>query len=85
MSRQEVFEKMNEIFQDVFDNPEIALSESTSSDDIEGWDSLAQISLLVSIQNDFGVRILLKQTKSLKNVGDLVDLVFEKVQAGYCN
>ena len=46
MSREEVFEKLNEVFRDVFDDEEITVSDATTADDIEEWDSLEHINLL---------------------------------------
>lgn len=46
MSREEVFEKLNEVFRDVFDDEEITVTDATTADDIEEWDSLEHINLL---------------------------------------
>ena len=57
-NRKEVFEKVTDIFRDVFDDDELVISDSTNSDDIEDWDSLEHIQLIVGMENFFG---LLKQ------------------------
>ena len=59
MSREEVFERLHEIFWDVFDDEDIRLTDATTSDDIEDWDSLEHINLVVEIENQFGMKLSL--------------------------
>ena len=56
MTRDEVFVKLNEIFQDVFDDENINVTETTTAADVDGWDSLEHINLLVAIERGFGIR-----------------------------
>ncbi|MDE6929933.1 MAG: acyl carrier protein, partial [Lachnospiraceae bacterium] len=56
MTRQEVFTRLDEVFQDVFDNEEIHVSDETTAEDIEDWDSLEHISLIVAVENAFGIK-----------------------------
>lgn len=79
MERQEIFEKLNEIFKDVMDNDEIEVTESTSSDDIEEWDSLSHIQLVVAIEKAFNVKISSVEVRSWDNVGDMVDALMDKI------
>ena len=51
MSREEILEKLNEIFRDIFDDEEINLSEETTPDDIEDWDSLGHVYLTAEIED----------------------------------
>ena len=53
MSREEVFEKLNEVFRDVFDDEEITVTDATTADDIEEWDSLEHINLLAAVEQEF--------------------------------
>ncbi|MDP3085509.1 MAG: phosphopantetheine-binding protein [Rubrivivax sp.] len=69
---------MTEIFRDVLDDPAIVLARATTAADIEDWDSLAQISLLVAIEREFKIQITLAESKSLANVGEMIDLVAGK-------
>ena len=55
MTREEIFEELNEVFSDVFDE-EITVTETTTADDIEDWDSLEHINLIVAVENKFGVK-----------------------------
>ena len=79
MSREEVFEKVTDIFRDVFDDDELVISDSTNSDDIEDWDSLEHISLLVSMEKEFSVKFNIKVVNELENVGQMVDLILEMI------
>lgn len=79
MTREEVFEKLNGIFCDVFDDDEIVISEDTTSADIEDWDSLEHINLVVATERCFGVKFNMGEVSKLKNVGAMVDLILEKL------
>ena len=55
MTRAEVYEKLNEVFREVFDDETITVNDKTTSDDIEGWDSLEHINLIIAVENEFEV------------------------------
>lgn len=78
MTREYVYEKMNEIFRNVFDDDSIELDDETSADDIEDWDSLEQINLVVSIENEFEMMFDMNEIANLANVGEMVDLILSK-------
>ena len=80
MTRQEVFEKLNEIFRTNFDDESINLTDKTSSKDIEAWDSLEQINLIVVIQDCFGINFSIEEVNSMKNVGEMVDFILKKYE-----
>ena len=75
MTREAIFEELTEIFRDIFDDKEIELTDATTADDIEDWDSLEQINLLVAIEKKFSVKFQLSDVNGLANVGDMVSLV----------
>ncbi len=75
MTREEIFAQLTEIFQDVFDDDEIVLTDETTADDIEDWDSLEQINLLVAIEKQFKIKFQLADVSNLENVGAMADLV----------
>ena len=81
MTREAVFEKLNEIFRNNFDDDEIMLADETSSADIDDWDSLEQINLVVAIQDAFNVKFNIDEVNSMKNVGEMVDFILEKLGA----
>ncbi len=75
MNRTEIMAKLNEIFCDVFDDEDIVLTNETTADDIEDWDSLEQINLLVAIEKQFNIKFQLADVSNLENVGAMADLV----------
>lgn len=79
MSRAEVFDKLQEIFADVFDDDTIELTDETTSDDIEDWDSLEQINLVVAIEKEFSIKFNMGEVGKMKNVGEMVDLILERI------
>ena len=71
---------INKIFIEVFKDETILLDKTTSSNDIEKWDSLNNMHLVVAIEKHFKVRITLKDIQSWKNVGDLCNWISNKVE-----
>ena len=65
MSREEIYEKLNEVFQDVFDDEEITVNDATTANDIEDWDSLEQINLLTAIEKRFRIKFKLADVRGL--------------------
>ena len=78
MERQEILKKLEKIFRDVFDDDLLGLSEEMSSKDIEDWDSLHQISILVAAEDEFDIKLAISDTRNLKNIGSLVDLIIQR-------
>ena len=81
MNREEVNGKLIEIFRDNFDDDNLVLTDETTAEDIEDWDSLAQIDLIVAIQKEFDIKLKIKEVNSTKNVGEMIDLILKKVNA----
>ena len=79
MTRPEIFEKLTEIFRDVFDDETLTISEATTAADVDDWHSLTHITLLATVEDEFGVKFSMKAVQGLKNVGELADLVAEAV------
>lgn len=79
MNREAIFEKLNNVFRDVFDDDSITVNENTTADDIEDWDSLEHINLIVAIEKCFGIKLAMKDIVSLKNVGEMATLISNKV------
>ena len=66
------------IFQDLFRDKRLAINAETSAKDIEGWDSLAHITLIVAIEKKFGIKFKLAELQEIRNVGDILALVKTK-------
>lgn len=79
MERTDVFEKLNEIFIDVLDLDECELTDGTSADDIEEWDSLSHIQLIVAIEKEFKIRFSSLEIMKWRNLGELVDSLMSKI------
>lgn len=79
MKREEIYSKLTDVFRDVFDNAEIVLSDTTTADDIDGWDSLENVILVVAIEKMFGIRLTMPELNGLENVGQMVDVIEKKV------
>jgi acyl carrier protein len=69
------------IFQDVLDNPNLRIERSSSALTVSGWDSLAHISLVSAIEQQFKIKFALGELEQLKNVGEMLDLMERKIQA----
>ena len=79
MSREEVFERLNEVFRDVFDEEDITVDEGTTAEDIDGWDSLEHINLMAAVESEFGIKFSMGQVETMKNVGEMADIILQKV------
>ena len=80
MTREEVYERLNAVFQDVFDDPDLQVNDETTAADVDGWDSLIHITLIDSVEEEFDVSFDMKTIVKLKNVGEMVDVILEEVQ-----
>ena len=79
MTREEVYETLNGVFKDVFDDESITVNDETTSDDIEDWDSLEHINLIAAVEQEFGVKFNMGQVVSMKNVGEMVDIILSQI------
>ena len=78
MSSRDLLLEIQDIMRDVFDVDDLVISENTSADDVEEWDSLSHIRLIVAIEREFGFKFKNSEIESLKNVGDLIKLIQSK-------
>ena len=78
MSKEEIYKSLDEVFQDVFDDESIHVEASTTADDIEDWDSLEQINIINQCEAEFGIKFNMKEVTSLKNVGEMINIILEK-------
>ena len=73
--REEIRKRLNSVFQDVFDDETMQINEETTADDIEEWDSLLHITLVLSVEKEFGVELNAAEVGKLSNVGSMIDLL----------
>lgn len=79
MKTDEVLQRIQEIFRDVFDDKSLMIQRDTDADDIEDWDSLNHINLIVAIEKEFSIKFSLVELQLLKDVGETVDLIVKKI------
>ncbi len=80
MTREEVFEKINEVFRDVFEDDDITVTDETTAADIEDWDSLEHINLVNAIEQEFGIKFNMGQIVSMKNVGEMANIIMSLLE-----
>ena len=78
MDIEVIYAKMSDVFHDVFDDDEIILTPQLSADDVDGWDSLKHVRLLLSVERTFKIKFSVSEIGRLKNVGDLATLIQSK-------
>lgn len=79
MNREEILTKINEVFRYVLDDEELILNESTTASDVEGWDSLTHIQLVVAVEKQFNIRFTSREIQQWNHVGDLITSVESKL------
>jgi len=72
-------EKLNEIFREVFDDEEITVAPETTANDVDGWDSLSHVNLIMAIEGKFAIRFAQKELLSFKCVNDMLRCIEAKV------
>ena len=80
MTREEVYERLNAVFADVFDDSDLKVNDETTAADVDVWDSLVHITLIDSVEEEFDISFDMKTIVKLKNVGEMVDVIMEQVQ-----
>ena len=75
MEKNEILSKVNELFNDVLDDDSIILKNELTASDIDGWDSLTHIQLIVAIEKSFKIKFTSREILSWKNVGEMVDCI----------
>ncbi len=78
MERNEILKQVNAIFVDILDNEGLVLNDTTTANDVEDWDSLTHIHLVVAIEKHFGIRFTSQEIQSWNNIGELVDCIASK-------
>ena len=79
MSREEIFQELNQVFRRIFDDETIVVNEDTTAEDIEDWDSLEHINLIVAIEKQFRMKFTMSEVRSMKNVGEMVDIIIGRI------
>jgi acyl carrier protein len=80
--KNQIWTGLTRVFRDVFDDPGLTIVPTTTARDIDGWDSLMHIQLLVAAEAAFGVRFNTGEVAALKNVGEMIDLIARRLDGG---
>ncbi len=78
MEKSEILKQVNAIFVDILDNEGLVLTEVTTANDVEDWDSLTHIHLVVAIEKHFGIRFTSQEIQGWSNIGEMVDCIASK-------
>jgi acyl carrier protein len=78
MTQEQIYSRLTEVFQDVFDNDSIELSPKTTARDVAGWDSVNHVNLIAATEMRFGIRFKTTELESMHNVGELVAAIAAK-------
>lgn len=77
---EEIFERLNGVFRDVFDDDSIEVNPNTTADDIEDWDSLNHITLIDTVESEFGVKFTMGEVSGMKNVGEMAEIIQKRAK-----
>ena len=78
MTHEAILEKLNEIFQDIFDDDSLVITETTTANDVEDWDSIEHINLIDAVEKEFGMKFKMQEVSGMKNVGEMVQIIAER-------
>jgi acyl carrier protein len=81
MDEAQIYARLSEIFESVFDDDSIRLTPALTAKDVDGWDSLTHIRLMLTVERSFKVKFSTSDIGKLENVGGLVALINEKIQS----
>lgn len=81
ITKSDIYTDLTNVFRNTLENNQVTLEEQTAADDIEEWDSLAHIQLIVAIEKHFKIRFTTYEISSFQNVGEMVDNIFLKVNS----
>lgn len=76
----DILTELQPIFQDIFDDEDLVVTNESNAENIEDWDSLSQIRLVVAIEKHFNIRFAFGELKALKNVGEMITVIENKIQ-----
>ena len=79
MSEEQIYDRLNDVFRDVFDDDTIEVDDLTTADDIDDWDSLEHINLVAAVEEEFGIKFKMGEVSTMKDVGEMVDIILEKI------
>ena len=82
MNDAAIYERLNGVFHSVFFDDSIHVNAETSAPDVDGWDSVAHVNLMVAVESEFGIEFTTQELESMETVGDMARLVAAKTGGG---
>lgn len=79
MERNEILKRVQEVFRDELELDDLVLTDETTADDVEEWDSLTHVQIVVALEKAFALKFTSREILSWDNVGDLVDCIEKKI------
>jgi acyl carrier protein len=79
MQTDQIYSQLNDVFKEVFNKGDLIITEETSADQIEEWDSLQHLVLMITIEKKFGIKFTAKESQSFNNVGEMVKVIQSKL------
>jgi acyl carrier protein len=80
VTRAEILTKITEILSEVIDNPTLQLSEESTADGVQDWDSVNHVKLLIALESDLGLEFGTDEVNGIENVGELIDAIQSKLK-----
>ncbi len=75
---EQINNRLNEVFQEVFDDEDLFIDDDTNADSIDDWDSMEHINLVVAVEEEFGMKFSMDEIAEMQNVGDMVEIIKER-------
>lgn len=78
LSKDEIIERLDDVFRDVFDDDTLEVDENTTADDIEDWDSIEHITLIGAVEDEFKMRSKMGEVSGMKDVGEMIGIIEQR-------
>jgi len=75
MANDDIYDRLNKVFREVLDDDSLVLRSDMSAKDVDGWDSMANVQLMLGVEREFGIHLSAGQIQALQNVGDLASTI----------
>lgn len=75
---EQIYDRLNKLFKDFFDDDNIEIDENTTAGEIEDWDSLNHITLIDTVESEFGLKFTMGEVSGMKNVGEMARIIKER-------
>lgn len=78
MNKNEIVKRLTDVFRDIFDDDSIVITEKTTANDIDDWDSIEHINLIGAVEEEFDMRFKMREVSGMKNVGEMINIIAER-------